>query len=182
MSRFLLFGILSLPIILVSIKSLKNTKNHGFYRFLSWECIAWIFASSYKFWFVNPTSTAQIFSWIFLVTSGYLVVVGVILLHRVGKPVENREGESLYQFEKTTELVDKGLFRYIRHPLYGSLVFLTWGIFFKNINIELFIVSILSTLLLYLTAKFDEKECIKYFGSNYIDYMKRSKMFIPYIF
>lgn len=35
---------------------------------------------------------------------------------------------------------------------------------------------------LYLTALFDEKECIAYFGNKYLDYMKRTKMFIPFLF
>jgi protein-S-isoprenylcysteine O-methyltransferase Ste14 len=33
--------------------------------------------------------------------------------------------------EKTTILVTTGAYRYIRHPLYSSLLFLAWGIFFK---------------------------------------------------
>ena len=37
-------------------------------------------------------------------------------------------------------------------------------------------------VMLYITAIFDEKECIVYFGDKYKEYMKRSKMFIPYIF
>lgn len=34
---------------------------------------------------------------------------------------------------------------------------------------------------LYLTALFDEKECVKYFGNRYREYMKRTKRFIPFI-
>ena len=94
----------------------------------------------------------------------------------------DRNEKSLYQFEQTTELVDKGIFKYIRHPLYSSLLFLTWGIFLKNPAPVLFYISLLSTIFLYLTAIFDEKECILFFGDKYKEYMKRSKRFIPYIF
>jgi protein-S-isoprenylcysteine O-methyltransferase Ste14 len=44
------------------------------------------------------------------------------------------------------------------------------------------LVSLVSTVFLYLTALFDEKECIDYFGTAYREYMKRSKMFIPFLF
>ena len=55
------------------------------------------------------------------------------------------------------------------------------GILFKNITLPLLVVSMLSTLFLFLTAIYDEKECIQYFGLKYIEYMKRSKRFIPFI-
>jgi protein-S-isoprenylcysteine O-methyltransferase Ste14 len=106
----------------------------------------------------------------------------VILIKKIGKPKNNRNEKSLYQFEQTTEIVDKGIFKYIRHPLYSSLIFLTWGIFLKNPTLELLFITLLSTTFLYLTAIFDEKECINFFGDKYIEYMKRSKRFIPYFF
>lgn len=111
----------------------------------------------------------------------YLVVVGVILIKSKGKPLKSRNEKTLYEFEQTTALIDKGIFRYIRHPLYSSLLFLTWGICLKNPTHELLAVSILSTAFLNLTAIFDEKECIAFFGDRYIEYMKRSKRFIPFL-
>jgi protein-S-isoprenylcysteine O-methyltransferase Ste14 len=182
MERLITFGILSIPIIIISRRTLFDFRSHGFYRFFSWECIIWLFISNYTFWFVDPFSTRQIFSWIFLFWSAYVVIAGVILLKKAGKPVESRNDTMLYKFEKTSELVDHGIYRFIRHPLYSSLLFLTWGIFLKHTTVLLLIVALLSTAFLYLTAIFDEKECTAYFGEKYIDYMKRSKRFIPFIF
>jgi len=116
-----------------------------------------------------------------LIISGYLVIAGVMLMKRIGKPQKIRDEKTLYQFERTTELIDTGIFRYIRHPLYSSLLFLTWGTFLKNPTSPLFVVAILSSVFLYLTAIFDEKECIAFFGDKYKEYMKRSKMFMPFI-
>ena len=178
---WILFGILSLPVIVISWRTLYNVKSHGFYRFISWECIIWLFANNYKFWFDNPFGFKQILSWIFLIFSGYLVIAGVILMKKKGKQGKHRNEKTLYEFEKTTQLIDTGIFRYIRHPLYSSLIFLTWGIFLKNATTDLLIVALLSTIFLYLTAIFDEKECIKYFGGQYREYIKRSKMFIPFL-
>lgn len=181
MDRIILFLILSLFIIVVSWRTIFNIKSHGFYRFFSWECIAWLFATNYKYWFEHPFSINQILSWILLIVSGYMVIMGVILLKKIGKPGKDRKEKTLYKFEQTTELIDIGIFKYIRHPLYSSLLFLTWGIFLKNLSIELLFISLLSTIFLYLTARFEEKECLDIFGEKYIEYMKRSKMFIPYI-
>jgi protein-S-isoprenylcysteine O-methyltransferase Ste14 len=170
-----------MPVILISWRTIFDYKSHGFYRFFSWESIIWLIATNYKYWFKDPFSINQLFSWIFLIVSGYLIIIGVIIMKKMGKPKSDRNEKSLYQFEKTTELIEQGIFKYIRHPLYASLIFLTWGIFFKSTSLELLVVSIISTLFLYLTAIFDEKECINFFGDKYIEYMKRSKMFIPYI-
>ena len=111
-----------------------------------------------------------------------MVLAGVILIKKLGKPQNNRHEKSLYNLERTTKLVDKGIFKYIRHPLYSSLMFLTWGIFLKNPTIDLTLVSMLSTTFLFLTAIVEEKECIEYFGNKYVEYMKRSKRFLPFIY
>ncbi len=181
MDRIIIFLALSVPIIIISWRTLFNIKSHGFYRFFSWECIVWLFATNYKYWIDNPFSINQVFSWILLIISGYLVVVGVILIKKTGKPKSDRNEKTLYPIEQTTNLIDKGIYKYIRHPLYSSLIFLTWGILLKNITFELFLIAVLSTAFLYLTAFFEEKECIFFFGDKYSEYIKRTKMFIPYV-
>jgi len=103
------------------------------------------------------------------------------MLKKVGKPAKIRGEETLFEFEKTSELVDTGIFKTIRHPLYSSLIFLTWGIFLKQPTAFLLVISVLSTVFLYLTAISDEKECIRYFGEKYVEYRKRTKMFIPMV-
>ncbi len=182
MIHLLIFAILSLPVVIISWRTLYNLKSHGFYRFFSWECIVLVLVVNYRFWFVNPISIMHIFSWIFLILSGYLIITGANLIKKVGKPDENRNEKTLYKFEKTSELIDYGIYKYIRHPLYSSLLFLTWGIALKNITEPTLIISFLSTGFLYLTAIFDEKECIIFFGDKYKMYMKHSKRFIPFIF
>ena len=182
MDKTLLFGILSIPIILLSWRTLFRPRSHGFYRFFSWECIIWLFVSSYQVWFAHPFSLKQIFSWVFLIISIYLVITSVVLMHKFGKPGKEREDENLYSFERTSELVTQGIFKYIRHPMYSSLLFLTWGIYLKNPTLFLLIPAVLSSVFLFLTTLFDEKECIGYFGDKYRVYMKTSKRLIPFIF
>jgi protein-S-isoprenylcysteine O-methyltransferase Ste14 len=43
-------------------------------------------------------------------------------------------------------------------------------------------VFVLATSFLVFTAKADEAECIQFFGPAYNKFMKKSKMFVPYIF
>jgi len=182
MNSFLLFILLSIPIVILSWKPLINPKSHGFYRFFGWEGIAWLFSSNYSYWFTNPFGISQLISWILLAVSIYYVVAGSVLLIRRGKPGKHRNDEALYQFEKTSELVDTGLYKYIRHPLYGSLIFLTLGIFLKSITWTGIVITLASTICFYMTARRDEKECIAHFGAEYTQYMQRSAMFVPFVF
>ncbi len=176
-----IFLILSLPVILLSWKTLLAPRSHGFFRFFSWECIVWLIAFNYKFWFVEPFSFLQIISWLFLIISAYLVVAGVTKLKKAKRQISSREDKNLYEFERTSELIVTGIFSYIRHPMYASLFFLTWGILLKNPTFQLIVVAVLSTVFLYFTALFDEKECLSYFGESYSNYMKQTKRFIPIV-
>lgn len=181
MERLFAFGVLSLPIFILSWRTLFNVKSHGFYRFFSWECILWLLVSNLRYWFDHPFTIPQLMSWTFLFFSVYLVTTGVIQLNK-GRKSGDRSGEkALYEFEKTSELIETGIYKQIRHPLYSSLLFLTWGIFLKQTTPFLLIVSVISTLFLFLTAIFDEKECLAYFGDKYRQYMKRTKRFIPFV-
>lgn len=181
MEKLIAFVTISVLLISLSGKSIFKFRSHGFYRFLSWECIAWLLVNNLKYWFDNPLGTRQICSWILLGISIYLVIAGVILLKTIGKPTASRDDESLFVFEKTSNLVSSGIFKFIRHPLYSSLIFLTWGIFLKNPTAVLFAIAALSTIFLYLTAIFDERECVQYFGEKYLRYRKQTKMFIPFV-
>jgi protein-S-isoprenylcysteine O-methyltransferase Ste14 len=182
MEKLIIFGILSIPVIVLSWRSIFSYKNHGFYRFFSWECTLWLLVSNYKFWFEDPFILRQIISWILLFASIWYLLSGTILMKKFGKAKKSLDREALFAFEKTTELIDVGIFKYIRHPLYGSLILLTWGIFLKNTTFSLLPVALASTLFLYVTALLDEKECIQFFGEKYRQYMTHSKMFVPFLF
>ncbi len=125
-------------------------------------------------WFDNPFTWFQIISWIFLIICFVPVIYGVILLYTIGKPTD--------KLEATTQLVTSGIFRFIRHPLYASLLYLAWGIFFKSPSLLDGCLAIVATAFLYATARADENECISKFGQEYLIYMKKTKMFVPFVF
>lgn len=187
MPGWAIFLLGSIPLILVSWNVFSNIKSHGFYRFLAWECILWLLISNLPVWFDHPFRINQILSWLLLLISLYLVIAGMLKIRKWGRASREREGAELYAFEKTTRLITNGIYRYIRHPMYSSLLFLTWGIFFKNpgtlagLLLDL-LIAILSSILLYITARLEEIENIAYFGKEYLEYRKRSYLFIPYVF
>ncbi|HSJ56796.1 MAG TPA: isoprenylcysteine carboxylmethyltransferase family protein [Anaerolineae bacterium] len=166
----------------LSRASLVVPRSHGFYRFFAWEAILALAALNIDLWFRDPLSWHQMISWQLLVISAALVTAGVFLLRRKGAPDDRRGDEPLVAFEKTTTLVSTGVYHYIRHPLYSSLLFLTWGIFFKAPSWLGGLPAVAATLFLVATARVEEAENIRFFGQEYREYMRHTRMFIPYLF
>ncbi len=182
MGKLVIFIILSVPLVAVSHRALLKPSSHGFYRWFAWEGILWLALNNYIYWFDNPLSVNQLVAWACLIYSALLLISGFKIMHQQGLQQKARKDPTLYQFEKTTNLIKTGIFKYVRHPLYGSLLFLNWGICLKYIRYDLILVAILVSLFLYATAKIEERENQAFFGDKYSDYMRRSKMFIPFLF
>lgn len=180
--KTIIFFCASAAIVYISRGPLRNPRSHGFYRFFVFEAILVLFLLNVDYWFFKPFSFYQIVAWLLLIIALFLVLHGVQLLRTIGKPDHDREEPSLIGFEKTTQIVTIGAYRYIRHPLYSSLLFLTWGIFFKNPSWLGFWPAILATLFLTVTAKVEEKENTLFFGDSYRQYIKKTRMFIPFIY
>jgi len=111
----------------------------------------------------------------------FLVLYSLALLQLPGKPDTRRNDGPLLEFEKTTALITTGVYRYIRHPMYGSLLLLCWGFFFKQPSLAGCILAVIASGLLVATARTEEIENIRYFGEEYREYMKRTKLFVPFI-
>ena len=178
-AAFFLLGTLVLA--WLSRASLRQPRSHGFPRFLAWVAILALLSLNAPVWFEDRYSATQLVSWMLLQTSIAVLVAGLYMLRRVGKTDRAREEEELFAFEKTSQLVTVGVFRYIRHPMYCSLLLLAWGIFFKQPGLLGLLLALAASLCLWLTALRDEQECLVYFGDDYRRYMLRSKRFIPFV-
>jgi protein-S-isoprenylcysteine O-methyltransferase Ste14 len=153
--------------------SIKNKRYHGIARFFSFESIFILVVLNCKIWFIEPFSMLQIISWTLLILSLYFAIAGFILLKKIGKPDTN--------FENTSVLVKEGLYKYIRHPLYLSLSLAGTGAMIKDPGPLQLLFGVVNLAAIWLTARIEEKEMITRFGKEYQQYMKETKMFIPYI-
>jgi len=180
--QILVFIIATVSLIIISWQSLHNPSHHGFYRFFAFEYVVILIIINVPFWFLNLFSLLQIISWLFLVLSLFVVLSGFYILKKKGE-YEKRDIKSAnYEFEDTVNLVDTGIYKYIRHPMYSSLILLAVGALFKNITIIGVVLTILVIIFITLTAKIEERENITFFGSVYKDYMKKTKMFFPFLY
>lgn len=180
--KTVIFIVLSVGLVLLFRASLFNARSHGFYRFFAFESILILVLLNLDYWFYSPSSFRQIISWVLLISCLFPLLTGALSLQRMGKPGNARSDLSLIGIEKTTKLVTKGIYQYIRHPIYSSLLLGSWGVFLKHLSWVGFGLALVTTILITVTAKIEEAENIGYFGSAYRDYMKNTKMFIPYLF
>jgi len=173
MNLFILIPGTLLIIALSWFLSVKHGGYHGIARFFSFESILILALLNCKIWFREPFSFKQIISWALLLLSIYFAAAGFILLKKIGKPDAN--------FENTSVLVKVGLYKYIRHPLYLSLLLVGTGVMMKNPDLMQLLFGATNLIAIWLTATIEEKEMIARFGDEYRQYMKETKMFIPYI-
>lgn len=174
MYEIIIFIAVSGGIACVSWSSLRNWRSHGFYRFFAFEAILGLVLLNVRRWFTDPFAVHQIASWLLLSLSLLLAVHGFYLLAVAGKPKGH--------IEDTTALVKVGAYRYIRHPLYSSLLLLAWGVFLKDPSLLGGVVALVASVALVATARVEEAENLQRFGEDYAAYMKTTKMFVPFLF
>lgn len=168
-------------LILVSYESLRNIKVHGFYRFFVFEATLALVVLNIPWWFTNSFSFLQIISWVILSVSILYLLQSIYFIKKYGGLKKRENYTSNFEFENTIHLVKEGIYKYIRHPMYGSLLLLSLGTMLKHITLLTVLLALVSSVFLILTARTEEKENKKFFGSDYDEYIKRTKMFIPFI-
>ena len=182
MLQIAIFVLASAGLAYVSRASLRRPHAHGFYRFWAWEAIVALVLLNVPIWFRDPLSWRQIISWTLLILSLIPLVLGLQRLSRAERAADQRPDTALLGFEKTAELVTTGVYRYIRHPLYSSLLLLAWGVFFKAPSWPGIALVMLATGCLAATAQAEERENVRFFGPSYEAYRQQTKRFIPFVF
>jgi len=153
--------------------SIKAKRPHGIPRFFAFESILLLVILNGPVWFDQPFVWNHLISWMLLILSLVFAILGFLLLRVIGKP----QGD----IENTSKLVTVGLYRFVRHPLYASLLFLGTGIFMKDISIITAFLAIINVIALVATAKREEREMMDKFGDEYRTYIQNTRMFIPFV-
>ncbi|KUO60305.1 MAG: isoprenylcysteine carboxyl methyltransferase [Gracilibacter sp. BRH_c7a] len=81
----------------------------------------------------------------------------------------------------TGSLVKTGVYRYIRHPQYSGLLLLSFGMMAEWVTLPLLILYPVIVFMYVRLAKREEKDMLVEFGDEYREYMKETKMFIPFV-
>ena len=118
---------------------------------------------------------------IFQLVGFVLLIIGVGIDIFARKEIGNNwtSGEE-YQIKENQKLITTGIYKYIRHPIYT-------GFALSFIGAEmvagswLFVAFFAYFISSYVQGKREEKILLGHFGEKYKDYMKKTKMLIPWI-
>ncbi|MGQ9425639.1 methyltransferase family protein [Gilvimarinus sp. F26214L] len=181
LSQFLLWCACVLVLAAISRRALGNPRCHGFYRFFAFACCSGVLIPALPYWQAELFAPHQLASWFVLFTALGMLVGAVHMLLTLGGRRDDRAAEN-FAFENTATLVESGIFRWVRHPMYSALLLFTWGAWLKRPELPGLAMSLGATLFLWLTAKAEERENLEFFGEAYRHYSERTKNFIPYLF
>jgi protein-S-isoprenylcysteine O-methyltransferase Ste14 len=167
------FAVFTLALLIALWRTLGKGWTHAVPRLAAFEAILGLVFVNAPTWFVAPFILRQVCSWTLLVASLLLALHGFRLLSAEGAPMRG--------IESTTTVVRRGAYRYIRHPLYLSLMLFAAGTFLKGPGVVTCGLLLLAIGGLALTALAEERENLERFGEAYRDYMRATKRFIPFL-
>jgi len=118
---------------------------------------------------------------IYLVSITFLLIGCIILLY--SRLLLGKLASSRIVIEQNHMLMTKGIYKYIRHPIYLGmlLIFFGYALSFKAMIIP-FSFLIIFFLIFNNRMNLEEQLLTEEFGKEYELYMKKTKRFIPYIY
>jgi len=144
-------------------------------------------------------STTHVGTWVFVIFVSILSDLEIPILKTIAKPIGlsifligmfflywgmvHLKGAFLGNVKPVSgKLVQSGPYKYVRHPIYLSMIVSTLGLAFGMRSVW----GMITTILLFgvssvLRGWFEEKELVKVHGKAWDDYMERTSFFIPFM-
>jgi len=173
MIKGVIFLVVSSVIVAKFRKELFAFRRHGPYMFVAAEGLLLTFIVNGGFMFRDPFVLRQTISWMLMLISAGLAILGFYALRAYG--------EAATDWEDTTRVVQEGIFRHIRHPLYVSLMFLAGGMLLKDLSLPAGLAFLATFGFLVAASIVEEGEKIARFGDQYRQYMLGTKRYVPLI-
>ncbi|MFC1995149.1 methyltransferase family protein [Chloroflexota bacterium] len=79
-------------------------------------------------------------------------------------------------------VIRKGVFRFVRHPMYFSEIILYLGLLFLHVSLAAFIIWVIAIFFLYYISRYEEKLLLAKFGEEYEQYMREVPMWLPRLY
>jgi protein-S-isoprenylcysteine O-methyltransferase Ste14 len=115
-----------------------------------------------------PNGIRTPFGILVLVVSGYLAKTGLNIVF----------GEE----HQKTEVIRKGVFNVVRHPIYLGEILLYLGMLILSLSLAAAVVWIVTIVFLHFISRFEENLLLERFGESYRKYMQEVPMWFPRIF
>jgi len=115
-----------------------------------------------------PVGVRLPFGILLLIVSGYLAANGLSIVF--GKQAQSQS------------VIKKGVFSFVRHPIYLSEIILYLGLLVLNISLAAAFIWIIAIFFLHYISRYEEKLLLAKFGKEYEQYMKEVPMWFPRLY
>lgn len=149
-----------------------------FYR-IGYNIIAFSSLLPLLFWSISaPNKELNLPDWTWYL--GVLfIALGLVLLVRAFQAFDGAEFLGTKK-ESTPQLVQKGMYQYVRHPLYFATIMLIFGLFLCLPTQKMGLTLVISYVYIGIGYRLEERKLIAIFGAEYRAYQQRVKALIPF--
>jgi protein-S-isoprenylcysteine O-methyltransferase Ste14 len=131
---------------------------------------------------LNYFRIATINLWLLTLIGIIVMTTGLTIRIIAQKTLSKYYTATLKTIEKQT-LVTDGIYKCIRHPGYGGTILLISGAGITSNNYITLMICIIIPLLVYpYRIRVEEKMLLSAFGHEYVEYSKKTKRIIPFVF
>ncbi len=106
---------------------------------------------------------------------GILIIIIALIIMLVSIKDLGRNLSPLPRPINNSKLVTKGIYRFMRHPMYYSLIFISIGVFIINLSIYYLCLTIILALIIKFKIALEEKYLMNKF-KNYLIYKNEVKV------
>jgi len=113
-----------------------------------------------------------------------LIILGLVVLVIASTAFNIKEflGIETYEVKMESKLVTKGIYKFMRHPLYTGTILLLSGYFLYVPTLSVLIFLILTFVYIEIGSRLEEKKLLIEFGNDYTEYCKNVKRYFPFIY
>ena len=115
-----------------------------------------------------PVGVRLPFGILLLIVSGYMAGTGLSIIF--GKQAQSQG------------VIKKGVFSFVRHPIYLSEIILYLGLLLLNISLAAAFIWIIAIFFLHYISRYEEKLLLVKFGKEYEQYMREVPMWFPRLY
>ncbi len=129
-----------------------------------------------SFLFHYTTFLSESIPWFIRFPAGTVILVFAFGLARSGLRVVFREER------ETPHVITKGVFSYLRHPIYLGAILLYLGMITFTLSLASAALWIIIIVFYRFISHYEEKLLVQMFGDEYREYMKKVPMLLPFKF
>jgi protein-S-isoprenylcysteine O-methyltransferase Ste14 len=132
---------------------------------------------------IATTKIGRIYHWNILFALGILIIIVGLMIRIISIRILKQYFTYSVTKAENHEIIEKGFYKYIRHPGYLGQLLIFAGISISLSNWLSVIIMFLSTFIGYMNRiRVEEKFMIEQMGVKYSDYQMRTKKLIPNIY